>query len=158
AEEKKHGGSCRNFQPKEGATRGSRCCELCGLKASLYCQADDTYLCRKNEANFLALRHIRCFLCNTYQNLISLCNTIFWPSTPLITRRYLIGTSLEVILPLNIPNNCNNDIKCSRLYNITYQCSSMMGLFFSWLIDRQLSENYVMYTSVELLKMGKAKI
>ncbi|XVE49769.1 hypothetical protein DITRI_Ditri01bG0108100 [Diplodiscus trichospermus] len=39
-------------------------CELCNSRASLYCQADDAYLCRKcdrwvHEANFLALRHIR---------------------------------------------------------------------------------------------------
>ncbi|XP_031254505.1 B-box domain protein 30-like [Pistacia vera] len=65
------------------------CCELCGKRASLYCQADDAFLCRKcdkwvHEANFLALRHIRCFLCNTCQNL---------------TQRYLIGASLEVLLP-----------------------------------------------------------
>ncbi|KAK7261064.1 hypothetical protein RIF29_27367 [Crotalaria pallida] len=125
AEEKKHGGSCKSFQPKEGGgaspgpTRGSRCCELCGLNASLYCQADDAYLCRKcdkrvHEANFLALRHIRCFLCNTCQNL---------------TRRYLIGASLEVVLPANVswaignlPNNSSrsNNRKCSRMHNSTY--------------------------------------
>ncbi|CAL0324275.1 unnamed protein product [Lupinus luteus] len=102
AEEKKHGASCR--------TRGFRCCELCGLDASLYCQADDAYLCRKcdkrvHEANFVALRHIRCFLCNTCQNL---------------TTRYLIGASLEVLLPLNVSNNSNNR-KCSTVHNITYQ-------------------------------------
>ncbi|KAE9587887.1 putative transcription factor interactor and regulator Znf-B family [Lupinus albus] len=106
AEEKKHGGSCRSFQPTlPAATTGFRCCELCGLDASLYCQADDAYLCPKcdkrvHEANFLALRHIRCFLCNTCQNL---------------TRRYLIGASFEVLLP----NNSNNR-KCSRMHNITY--------------------------------------
>ncbi|XVE92874.1 hypothetical protein REPUB_Repub01dG0141300 [Reevesia pubescens] len=64
-------------------------CELCNSRASLYCQADDAYLCRKcdkwvHEANFLALRHIRCFLCSTCQNL---------------TQRYLIGASNEVLLP-----------------------------------------------------------
>ncbi|KAH7576789.1 hypothetical protein ACOSQ2_002615 [Xanthoceras sorbifolium] len=64
-------------------------CELCGSRASLYCQADDAFLCRKcdkwvHEANFLALRHIRCFLCNSCQNL---------------TRRYLVGVSVEVNLP-----------------------------------------------------------
>ncbi|CAI8592739.1 unnamed protein product [Vicia faba] len=94
-------------------TRDSICCELCGLQASLYCQADDAYLCRKcdekvHEANFLALRHIRCFLCNTCQNL---------------TRRYLVGASLEMILPANIswnkgnlPHN-SNLIKCSTTHN-----------------------------------------
>ena len=96
-EAKKHGGGfSRSFPPEEaashGATRGSTSCELCGLQASLYCQADDAYLCRKcdkwvHKANFLALRHIRCFLCNTCQNL---------------TRRYLIGASVEVILPAKL--------------------------------------------------------
>ncbi|KAH1040201.1 hypothetical protein J1N35_041944 [Gossypium stocksii] len=64
-------------------------CELCNSRATLYCQADDAYLCRKcdkwvHDANFLAQRHIRCFLCNTCQNL---------------TQRYLIGASHEVLLP-----------------------------------------------------------
>ncbi|XP_044465793.1 B-box zinc finger protein 32-like [Mangifera indica] len=64
-------------------------CELCGMRASLYCQADDAYLCRNcdkwvHEANFLARRHVRCFLCNTCQSL---------------TQRYLIGVSLQVLLP-----------------------------------------------------------
>lgn len=64
-------------------------CELCGSRASLYCQADDAFLCRKCDkwvhgANFLALRHIRCLLCDTCQNL---------------TQRYLLGASVEVVLP-----------------------------------------------------------
>ncbi|KAK7257517.1 hypothetical protein RIF29_31546 [Crotalaria pallida] len=118
AKEKKSGGgevdSC-------GATRGSSgsaFCELCGLKASLYCQADDAYLCTKcdklvHKANFLALRHIRCFLCNTCQNL---------------TRRYLIGASLEVVLPEtinlaeeNLPNNNSGHRNCSRTQNSYYK-------------------------------------
>ncbi|KAL2331812.1 hypothetical protein Fmac_019393 [Flemingia macrophylla] len=111
--EKKHG-LCSSFVHKEGATRGVTCCELCGLEASLYCQADDAYLCRKCDekvhgANFLALRHIRCFLCNTCQNL---------------TRRYLIGASLEVVLPAdinwtigNLPNNRGTYIKFSKMHN-----------------------------------------
>ncbi|XVF44528.1 hypothetical protein PTKIN_Ptkin02bG0131100 [Pterospermum kingtungense] len=42
-------------------------CELCNSRATLYCQADDAYLCRKcdkwvHEANFLALRHISFWL------------------------------------------------------------------------------------------------
>ena len=78
-------------------------CELCNSRASLYCQADDAYLCRKcdkwvHEANFLALRHIRCFLCNTCQNL---------------TQRYLIGASREVLLPTMVSwserRQCNSD-------------------------------------------------
>ncbi|KAI3465644.1 hypothetical protein Pfo_022307 [Paulownia fortunei] len=58
-------------------------CELCSLEASLYCAADDAFLCRKcdrfvHAANFLAQRHIRCLLCS------SCCSC---------TRRFLIGTS-----------------------------------------------------------------
>ncbi|GAB4859474.1 B-Box-type zinc finger [Ancistrocladus abbreviatus] len=64
-------------------------CELCGSKATIYCQADDAYLCRKCDhwvhgANFLANRHIRCLLCNTCQKF---------------TQRYLLGSSAEVMLP-----------------------------------------------------------
>ncbi|CAI9090317.1 OLC1v1025067C1 [Oldenlandia corymbosa var. corymbosa] len=64
-------------------------CELCSAPARVYCQADDAFLCLKcdrwvHDANFLAQRHIRCFLCNT-------CNRL--------TQRYLIGTSSEVVLP-----------------------------------------------------------
>ncbi|MBA0863306.1 hypothetical protein Goshw_019310, partial [Gossypium schwendimanii] len=79
------------FSLSSNATRGSGLvkCELCKSRASLYCQADDAYLCRKCDkwvhgANFLAFRHIRCFLCNTCQNL---------------TQRCLIGASHEVLLP-----------------------------------------------------------
>uniref|UniRef100_A0A7N0TJ85 B box-type domain-containing protein n=1 Tax=Kalanchoe fedtschenkoi TaxID=63787 RepID=A0A7N0TJ85_KALFE len=65
------------------------CCELCGWRASLYCQADDAFLCGKCDewvhgANFLAHRHIRCMLCNTCQNL---------------THRYLVGTCRQMLLP-----------------------------------------------------------
>ncbi|KAK8562564.1 hypothetical protein V6N13_018855 [Hibiscus sabdariffa] len=79
-------------------------CELCNSRASLYCQADDAYLCRKcdkrvHEANFLALRHIRCFLCNTCQSL---------------THRYLIGASREVVLPTMVSSSerrrCDSDV------------------------------------------------
>lgn len=117
AEASKHGDFCNNFPPKEsdspGSTRSSKCCELCGLEASLYCQADDAYLCKKCDkwvhgANILAFRHIRCFLCNKCQNL---------------TRRYLIGASIELVLPANIswalgnlPNNSSKR-KCSRLHH-----------------------------------------
>ncbi|KAJ7948185.1 Zinc finger, B-box [Quillaja saponaria] len=93
-QEEKNGGLCRRFIPGEdashgGANRGTVFCELCGSQASLYCQADDAFLCRKcdqlvHNANFLARRHIRCFLCNTCQNM---------------TQRYLIGASVEVVLP-----------------------------------------------------------
>ncbi|CAN0914583.1 B-box domain protein 30 [Linum grandiflorum] len=76
-------------------------CELCGEKATLYCQADDAYLCQKCDrwvhgANFLARRHIRCLLCNTCQGF---------------TQRYLVGASMEVMLPTLVGlqqdvNNC----------------------------------------------------
>jgi len=111
--QKKHD-FCSSFLHEERDTRSGKCCELCGLQASLYCQADDAYLCRKCDtrvhgANFLALRHIRCFLCNTCHHL---------------TRRYLIGESLEVVLPPNInwvignlPNNRGTYGKCSRMHN-----------------------------------------
>lgn len=92
-------------------TRGSVSCELCGSRATLYCQADDAYLCRKCDqwvhgANFLALRHIRCFLCNTCQKH---------------TQRYLIGVSAEIMLPTLVSwserNRCNSmsETKCSRV-------------------------------------------
>ncbi|KAK7312738.1 hypothetical protein VNO77_36829 [Canavalia gladiata] len=123
AENKKLGGLCRSIPPEEiasfGATRGTASCELCGLQASLYCPADNAYLCtecdkRVHEANFLALRHIRCFLCNTCQNL---------------TGRYLIGASVEIVLPTtvrwiiekqNFPNSNNNHRHCSRTKNIPF--------------------------------------
>ncbi|KAG8475367.1 hypothetical protein CXB51_032192 [Gossypium anomalum] len=94
------------FSLSSNATRGSGLvkCELCKSRAFLYCQADDAYLCRKCDkrvhgANFLALRHIRCFLCNTCQNL---------------TQRCLIGASHEVLLPTMVSwsaerRQCNSD-------------------------------------------------
>ncbi|XP_009630350.1 B-box domain protein 30-like [Nicotiana tabacum] len=76
---------------KEGkANIGSKIyCELCSSEASVYCQADDAYLCWKCDkwvhgANFLAQRHVRCLLCGVCRSL---------------TRRFLVGTSSEVILP-----------------------------------------------------------
>lgn len=64
-------------------------CELCDSEASVYCQADDAFLCEKcdtrvHAANFLAQRHIRCFLCTNCRSL---------------THRYLIGLSAQVLLP-----------------------------------------------------------
>ncbi|KAM3301647.1 B-box domain protein 30-like [Capsicum chacoense] len=61
-------------------------CELCKSEASVYCQADNAFLCRKcdkwvHAANFLARRHIRCLLCGVCRRL---------------TRRFLIGASSEV--------------------------------------------------------------
>ncbi|GLT25903.1 hypothetical protein SLA2020_010030 [Shorea laevis] len=83
-------------------------CELCNSRASLYCQADNAFLCGKcdrwiHQANFLALRHIRCFLCNSCQNL---------------TQRYLIGASTEVVLPTIVSltsesrgRRCDSDVE-----------------------------------------------
>ncbi|GMJ06718.1 microProtein 1a, B-box domain protein 31 [Hibiscus trionum] len=75
-------------------------CELCNSRAVLYCEADDAYLCRKcdqwvHEANFLALRHVRCFLCGTCQN---------------VTQRYLIGASREAVLPTG-RRHCDSDME-----------------------------------------------
>lgn len=113
-EEGKVVGPCRLQIPQDvgspDATTGSVPCELCGLRASLYCQADDAFLCRKCDkgvhgANFLAHRHIRCFLCNTCQNL---------------TQSYLIGASVQVVLPTIVScterNQCNSNTEklCSR--------------------------------------------
>ncbi|KAH1098660.1 hypothetical protein J1N35_015581 [Gossypium stocksii] len=57
------GGSRSSSCLKQGFSSGLVNCELCNSRASLYCQADDAYLCRKcdkwvHQANFLALRHI----------------------------------------------------------------------------------------------------
>ncbi|CAN0896970.1 B-box domain protein 31 [Linum grandiflorum] len=73
----------------DGVSSASRKCELCEEKARLYCEADDAYLCQKCDryvhgANFLALRHVRCFLCSTCHGF---------------TRRFLVGASMEVVLP-----------------------------------------------------------
>ncbi|CAN4103441.1 unnamed protein product [Withania somnifera] len=64
-------------------------CALCNSQASVYCQADDAFLCRKCDkwvhgANFLAQRHIRCLLCGVCRRL---------------TQRFLTGISPEVIFP-----------------------------------------------------------
>ncbi|KAL0301816.1 UNVERIFIED_CONTAM: B-box domain protein 30 [Sesamum radiatum] len=74
----------------KGGRRKEIVCELCSLDASLYCAADDAFLCRKcdgivHAANFLAQRHIRRLLCSGCRSF---------------TRRYIVGTppaSLEVI-------------------------------------------------------------
>ncbi|XP_031092288.1 B-box domain protein 30-like [Ipomoea triloba] len=83
--------TCRRLAPPAAAAAvsGRVSCELCDSEASLYCQADDAFLCRKCDgwvhgANFLARRHIRCLLCGVCRSL---------------TQRYLIGTSVQVVLP-----------------------------------------------------------
>ncbi|KAG5242058.1 zinc finger family protein [Salix suchowensis] len=88
-ERKNQGSSCSKEVVSSEETSRLVFCELCGSRASLYCQADDAFLCQKCDrwvhgANFLARRHVRCMLCNSCQNL---------------TQRYLIGASTEVLLP-----------------------------------------------------------
>ncbi|CAA7030251.1 unnamed protein product [Microthlaspi erraticum] len=64
-------------------------CELCGGDASVFCEADSAFLCRKCDrwvhgANFLAWRHVRRVLCSSCQKL---------------TRRCLVGEDFHVVLP-----------------------------------------------------------
>lgn len=82
---------CKKGSLKEGESiiGSTISCELCTSEASVYCQADNAFLCRKCDrsvhgANFLAQRHIRCLLCRVCRRS---------------TRRFLIGTSSELILP-----------------------------------------------------------
>ncbi|KAJ6371915.1 hypothetical protein OIU77_002268 [Salix suchowensis] len=88
-ERKNQGGSCnKNDAVSRNPTSRLVCCELCGSRATLYCEADHAFLCRKCDrwvhgANFLALRHVRNILCNTCQNL---------------TQRCLVGASTEVMI------------------------------------------------------------
>ncbi|XP_019158848.1 PREDICTED: B-box domain protein 30-like [Ipomoea nil] len=99
--------SCRRLSPPAAVGRVS--CELCDSEASLYCQADDAFLCRKCDgwvhgANFLAQRHIRCLLCGVCRSL---------------TQRYLIGTSVQVVLPTIVSSperssSCNSRVEGSH--------------------------------------------
>lgn len=102
---------CRGNREEEAVlahgTQGSVSCELCDSDASVYCQADDAFLCRKCDknvhgANFLAKRHIRCLLCRTCQSL---------------TNRYLVGVSVEVVLPSIVSkkerSQCNSDVEAN---------------------------------------------
>lgn len=80
---------CKDDHDHHGSPSSSVFCELCDSEASVYCQADDAFLCEKcdervHAANFLAQRHIRCFLCTNCHSL---------------TNRYLIGLSAQVLLP-----------------------------------------------------------
>lgn len=99
------GSFCSTGAVSPNAASSLVCCELCDSRASLYCQADDAFLCQKcdkwvHRANFLAFRHIRCLLCNTCQNL---------------TQRYLIGASVEVVLPTIVSwkerRQCNSNLE-----------------------------------------------
>ncbi|KAE8702403.1 hypothetical protein F3Y22_tig00110483pilonHSYRG00454 [Hibiscus syriacus] len=106
----KTSGSCLkdSVSPDANNVSSSVNCELCDSRAILYCQADDAYLCRKcdkwvHQANFLAFRHIRCFLCDTCRNL---------------TNRYLIGASRGVMLPTTVSlserRHCDFDMETNH--------------------------------------------
>lgn len=106
-EERSRGGFQRSEIHKEDvSTHDTVACALCGSPASLHCPADDAFLCRKCDrwvhgANFLAQRHIRCFLCSSCQGL---------------THRHLIATSTEVILPVIVSRG--------REKTVWYECPS----------------------------------
>ncbi|KAH7861851.1 hypothetical protein Vadar_031755 [Vaccinium darrowii] len=118
--EQSHGGFRWSDIQKEAVSDNSTvACALCRSRASLYCQADDAFLCKKCDkwvhgANFLAQRHIRCFLCYSCQGL---------------THRYLIGTSTEVMLPViaswGEKNRCDS--------NVQMECSTTPKMPFLFL-------------------------
>lgn len=122
-EERSRGGFQRSEIHKEDvSTHDTVACALCGSPASLHCPADDAFLCRKCDrwvhgANFLAQRHIRCFLCNSCQGL---------------THRHLIATSTEVILPLIVSRGEKR--QCDM--NVQAECSTTpeMPFLFLWVL------------------------
>ncbi|CAN8258489.1 unnamed protein product [Cochlearia groenlandica] len=64
-------------------------CELCGGDATMFCEADSAFLCRKCDrwvhgANFLAWRHVRRVLCTACQKL---------------TRQSIVGEEFRFVLP-----------------------------------------------------------
>ncbi|VVA98810.1 unnamed protein product [Arabis nemorensis] len=86
------GGGCRSLCTRP--TVPVRC-ELCGGDASVFCEADSAFLCRKCDrwvhgANFLAWRHVRRVLCTSCQKL---------------TRRCLVGEDFHVFLPATAEEN-----------------------------------------------------
>ncbi|KAF9663293.1 hypothetical protein SADUNF_Sadunf17G0023900 [Salix dunnii] len=77
-ERNNQGSSCNKDAVSPNPTSRLVCCELCGSRATLYCEADHAFLCQKCDkwvhgANFLALRHVRNMLCNTCQNRTQRC-------------------------------------------------------------------------------------
>lgn len=91
-------------------------CELCGSPASLFCQADNAFLCKKCDkwvhgANFLAQRHIRCLLCSTCQGL---------------TQRYIVGASFKLLLP-GVVSWGEGRSRCGS--NVETKCSKTLELF-----------------------------
>ncbi|KAF3613731.1 putative myb-related protein Myb4-like [Capsicum annuum] len=91
-------------------------CELCKSEASVYCQADNAFLCWKcdkwvHAANFLARRHIRCLLCGVCRRLM---------------RRFLIGASSEVDFLASVGlvqrrsrrnEDCEVIVRCGYMWN-----------------------------------------
>ncbi|KFK39505.1 hypothetical protein AALP_AA3G252500 [Arabis alpina] len=80
------GGGCRSLCTRPSVPVR---CELCGCDASVFCEADSAFLCRKCDrwvhgANFLAWRHVRRVLCTACQKL---------------TRRCVVGEDFHVVLP-----------------------------------------------------------
>lgn len=118
-ERSNQGSSCNKEAVSPNATSRFVCCELCGSRATLYCQADHAFLCQKCDgwvhgANFLALRHVRNMLCNTCQNL---------------TQRCLIGASTEVMLSTIVSWRERRD----RNSNLEKKCSGSLKKPFSFL-------------------------
>ncbi|XP_010551026.1 PREDICTED: B-box domain protein 31-like [Tarenaya hassleriana] len=90
------GGERQTLCPKQSAAVR---CELCGWRASLYCDADAAFLCKKcdrlvHQANFLAGRHVRRVLCTSCQKL---------------TRRCIVGEGFSVVLPLGVTRQGEED-------------------------------------------------
>ncbi|KAL1197503.1 B-box domain protein 31 [Cardamine amara subsp. amara] len=85
AESRSDGGGCRSLCTRPSVPVR---CELCGGDASVFCEADSAFLCRKCDrwvhgANFLAWRHVRRVLCTACQKL---------------TRRCLVGDDFHVVV------------------------------------------------------------
>lgn len=58
-------------------------CELCNSSATLYCEADDAFLCEGCDrwvhgANFLAGRHVRCLICSSCHKFTRECLVGDW--------------------------------------------------------------------------------
>ncbi|XP_010449956.1 PREDICTED: B-box domain protein 30-like [Camelina sativa] len=80
-------GGCRRLC--SGSPNAPVRCELCDKNATVYCEADAAFLCRKcdtwvHSANFLARRHLRSVICSTCRKL---------------TRRFLVGDNFNAVLP-----------------------------------------------------------
>ncbi|CAN6708161.1 unnamed protein product [Malus baccata var. baccata] len=125
---------------------GLVCCELCNSRASLYCLADDAFLCRKCDrwvhgANFLALRHARCLLCNTCQNL---------------TQRYVVGIAVKVMLPTILSrvdrNRCESNAKSRMTKYVSYKWfKNHVNSKYSTFMATELAFKIICKTMVEIV-------